>query len=393
MLKRLVLGCNLLALAACAIPQPGPFYQGVTAARAHPGEILRSRITTASPSDATAYRVIYASTGVSGRIVPVSAVIYLPRSPPPPGGRDIIAWAHPTTGVAAGCAPSLGDITAGGRDLGGTIPGLHRFLHAGDIVTATDYEGLGVAGIHPYLIGRAEADDIIDSVRAARALPGADASRAYGVWGHSQGGQAALFVGQEAASYAPALHLVGVAAAAPPTNLGPELTAPHSSRLLTAYVYVTWSHLYHIPLTSVIAPQAVAALERTATTCINSIGQYIVASRTAASVPRTYIAHNPLTTPPWTVLFHENSAGFAPASAPLLITQGTADTTVYPKYTDSFVRRACKLGDTVDYIKLKGVTHIFTGYRSAKLVAAWFAQRFAGSPPPTTCPNRVEIKG
>lgn len=395
MARVLALTCVVLGLSACAIPRPGSFYQNISAKGARPGEILRQRPYVTSPSDATAIEVIYASTGVSGHRVPVSGVIYIPHAPAPKGGRDIIAWAHPTTGAAAGCAPSLDAHNFAGLSLAESIPGLQKFLKAGDIVTATDYEGLGVAGIHPYLIGNAEAADIIDSVRAARALPGADASRNYGVWGHSQGAQAALFAGQIASSYAPGLHLVGVAAAAPPTDLGRELQHPssNSGRVLTAYVYATWSKLYHVSMTPVIAPQAVPLVEKAATKCINSVGQYLIAARAGAALKKSFIAQDPLTTPPWPALFHENSPGYAPAGAPLLITQGTADTTVLPKYTNAFVRRACKLGDTVDYVKLKGVTHIFTGYRSAKLVAAWFAQRFAGAAPPTTCPGWVEIKG
>jgi pimeloyl-ACP methyl ester carboxylesterase len=391
----LALTCIILGLSACAIPKPGNFYQTISVSGAKPGQILRQRPYSAAPADARAIQVIYASTGVNGQIVPVSGVIYIPTAPAPPGGRNIIAWAHPTTGAAAGCAPSLDNHIFGGLSLSGSIAGLHRFLKAGDIVTATDYQGLGVAGTHPYLIGSAEAADLIDSVRAAQSLPGAAASNNYGVWGHSQGAQAALFAGQIAAAYAPKLHLVGVAAAAPPTDLGPELRTPtsNSGRVLTAYVYATWSRLYHVSMTPPIAPQAVPLVEKAATKCINSVGQYLIAARAGAALKKTFIAQDPLKTPPWPALFHENSPGYAAAGAPLLITQGTADTTVYPKYTDAFNARACQRGDIVKYVKLKGVIHVFTGYRSAKMVAAWFAQRFAGATPPNTCPGSIEIKG
>ncbi|OYW00519.1 MAG: hypothetical protein B7Z58_15165 [Acidiphilium sp. 37-64-53] len=384
----------VVGLSACAMPRPGGFYRGVDVSGARPGQVLRARPFGAAPVGATATLVVYASTGVGGAIVPVSGVIYVPRGPAPPGGRDVIAWAHPTTGVAAGCAPSLGNKVFDSLDEGASIPGLRRFLRAGDIVTATDYEGLGVAGVHPYLIGDAEAADLIDSVRAARALPGADASRNYGVWGHSQGAQAALFAGQDAAAYAPELHLVGVAAAAPPSNLGAELRKPtsDSGRVLVSYVYATWSRWYHVPMTSVVAPAAVALVRRAADRCINSVGQYVLAQRAGAALKRVFLAHDPMVTRPWPRLFHENSPGYAPEGAPVLLTQGTADDTVYPRYTDAFDRRACAMGDRVDYLKLKGVGHVFAGYRSAKLVAAWFAGRFAGAAAPDTCPRSVVVK-
>ena len=50
-------------------------------------------------------------------------------------------------------------------------------------------------------------------------MPNTGASNRFAVWGHSQGGHAALYTGEVAARYAPDLKLVGVAAAAPATYL------------------------------------------------------------------------------------------------------------------------------------------------------------------------------
>lgn len=50
-------------------------------------------------------------------------------------------------------------------------------------------------------------------------MPEAAAGPRFVTFGESQGGQAALFTGQLAAEYAPELDLVGVAAAAPATDL------------------------------------------------------------------------------------------------------------------------------------------------------------------------------
>ena len=54
-------------------------------------------------------------------------------------------------------------------------------------------------------------------VRAARSLPAVGNGTRYAVWGHSQGGQAALYAGLMSQSYAPELRLAGIAAAAPGT--------------------------------------------------------------------------------------------------------------------------------------------------------------------------------
>ena len=107
-------------------------------------------------------------------------------------------------------------------------------LDRGFVIAATDYAGLGGQGMHPYLIGLSEARAVLDSVRAARQLPDAAAGDRFAVWGHSQGGHAALFTGEQAASYAPELKLVGVAAAAPATYLGELFRADRGSSAATA---------------------------------------------------------------------------------------------------------------------------------------------------------------
>src|SRR5271170_2262080 len=78
-------------------------------------------------------------------------------------------------------------------------------LDRGYVVAATDYPGLGTPEVHPYLVGESEAHAVLDSVRAARAIPEAAAGARFAAWGHSQGGQAALFTGIEASRYAPEL--------------------------------------------------------------------------------------------------------------------------------------------------------------------------------------------
>jgi fermentation-respiration switch protein FrsA (DUF1100 family) len=375
-------------LAACSIPRPGSFYYQAANKTAPPGTLIAVEPFSPTVPGAAAYRVLYNSEDVDGRAVPVSGVVYIPAAAPPAGGRNVVAWAHPTTGVAPGCAPSLNGQVPGAISMADTIPGLARFIAAGDVVTATDYQGLGAPGVHPYLVGKAEGQDIIDSVRAARNLPGADISGAYAVWGHSQGAQAALFAGQIAKRYAPELKLVGVAAAAPPTDLNGEFAEPFdgpTGRDLGAYVYSTWAQTYHVPVTSIVDPRAVPAMTHAAAQCITSLGEGIDAVRAGMALAPVFLAHQPANTPPWPALFAENSPGRAPPGGPLLIVQGLKDTTVEPHWTESFVAKLCGRHDTLDYVELKGVSHLVVGYKSAGLVAGWIAGRFAGVKPPDTC--------
>ena len=83
-------------------------------------------------------------TVLENRDIAVSGVILAPTGAAPTDGRPVVSWAHPTTGVAPACAPSLSPAQAV------LIPGLAGMLQAGYVVAATDYPGLGTSGPHPY---------------------------------------------------------------------------------------------------------------------------------------------------------------------------------------------------------------------------------------------------
>jgi fermentation-respiration switch protein FrsA (DUF1100 family) len=377
----------VLLLAACASAKVTSFYRTPAVPGAAPGTLIAVEPYSPSLPGAAAYRVLYNSTDIHGATIPVSGVVYIPLAPPPPPGRNIVAWAHPTSGVAQDCAPSLDDGGLGAANVTQSIPGLAAFIADGDIVAATDYPGLGAPGIHPYLIGDGEGRSIIDSVRAARTLPGADISGNYVVWGHSQGGQAALFAGQIAKSYAPELKLVGVAAAAPPTNMNIELTeAFHndSGRVLAAYVYTTWAAIYHVPLTSIVYPQAVPAVQRTVAHCISSFGEAVDALVAASALNPVFRSANPDATPPWPMLLTENSPGAAAPGAPLLIVQGSADDTVEPHFTRSFAAGACAKHEVLDYQEFN-TGHLTIAMEAGAMVAGWIHDRFAGLKAPDNC--------
>lgn len=64
-----------------------------------------------------------------------------------------------------------------------SIAGLASLLKKGYIVAATDYQGLGGPGPHPYLVGPSAAHSVLDLVRAAREVPQVSASTRFAVWG------------------------------------------------------------------------------------------------------------------------------------------------------------------------------------------------------------------
>jgi len=104
-----------------------------------PGTLVRQEVIDSAPEGATAYRVLYRSMGLNNKPILVSGVAIVPPGDPPPGGRPIVAWAHPTSGVVPRCAPSLAIF------LFEQIQGLRTFVRDGYVVAATDYPGLGTA--------------------------------------------------------------------------------------------------------------------------------------------------------------------------------------------------------------------------------------------------------
>ena len=127
-----------------------------------PGTLVRQQAMDGAPLGAAAYRVLYQSTGLKDEPIFVSGVVVVPRGDPPPGGRPIVAWAHPTSGITPRCAPSLAIFVFQ------QIQGLRELVERGYVVAATDYPGLGTPGPHPYLVGESEARAVIDVVRVAR---------------------------------------------------------------------------------------------------------------------------------------------------------------------------------------------------------------------------------
>jgi acetyl esterase/lipase len=384
--------CRLAAVAAVALclglslsPEAKAIYDvqpGETGGK--PGSIIRVwPLEGGGPGGGNAFRILYRSTGLNGEPIGVSGAIFIPPAPAPAGGRDVIAWAHPTSGVVESCAPSLMP------DLAGTIWGLADMLARGYVVVATDYPGLGTPGIHPYLIGVSEGRAVLDSVRAARDLPDAGASNRFAVWGHSQGGHASLYTGELAASYAPDLKLVGVAAAAPATYLIELFDADKSSsagKELTAMALYAWSELYHDPATTLVDAAAMPVFDQLAHDCIESIAEFAAIENAEKPLNREpFLKGDPTEIEPWRSIMQKNTPGQAPAGAPVFLAQGAADTTVRPEITKQFGEVLCKQGTRVDFILLPGVTHTFAAKDSVSQALAWMDQRFRGAPAPSVC--------
>jgi acetyl esterase/lipase len=376
--------CLLLAGNLAARAQDAYYEASPQEVLGPPGTIIRQeRLFVGLFLSAKAYRVLYRSTGLKGEPIAVSGTIVVPTGAAPAGGRPIVAWAHPTSGIVPRCAPSLALFKFQ------QIQGLRDMVRHGYIVTATDYPGLGTPGPHPYLVGMSEGRAVLDSLRAARNLSDAEAGSQVAVWGHSQGGQAVLYAGLLAKRYAPELRLVGVAAAAPATDLGTllrdDFATPGGKNLLAMTLW-SWARVFGAPIDKVVLPAARPVVNRLAEDCIESPIDIKPRAEIGKELQQRFLRVKNLTSlQPWRSLLAQNTIGILPSNIPIFLAQGEADTTVDPTVTQHYAKRLCAAGSPVQLLMMPKVGHALAADRSAKAAVQWISERFTGGPPPNNC--------
>lgn len=359
------------------LPSPVPY--------GDPGAIIRSEPIASAPTGSSAWRVIYHSQNLAGEDIPVSGVVIVPDGPAPAGGRTVIAWAHPTTGAAAKCAPSLG------LDPFQYIEGLHELLAGGYAIAATDYPGLGVEGESSYLLGVPESNSVMDIVRAARRIDGADASSRVVLWGHSQGGQAVLFAAQRAASYAPELEVQGVAVAAPAADLNALMTddivnlsgVTIASLAIPAYAAAYADRFTSDEITAILTPAGEKATPEMAELCLLTQTKELHAI--ADPLVGGYVTSDPATTEPWKTLLQENSAGGQPLAVPVFVGQGEADELVLPSATEKYVTLLCSQQADVTFHRYPDVTHGLAAYAALPDLLLWLPTLGGAREPSKDC--------
>ena len=284
-------------------------------AAAAPGQLIRS-VEIESALGTRAWFVVYGSTGLDGQPVAVSGMVLAPELPPAEGGYPVVAWAHGTTGIADTCAPSKSGVA-------GLPAEIQDLATEGYVVTATDYEGLGTDGMHPYLVGTSEGRSVLDSIRAAIALPEAHAGDRAVVIGLSQGGHAALWAAQLKPTYAADLPLLGVFAASPPTDLVAfEAWAFEQAGLgnvgaagAPVLLFGVWNAIYDVPLdflTDAGRSSALAGRDGCGPTPFST----------------TPYSSDPATIPEWRALLGGNSPGAAVTDVPIRVVSPEDDEAV-----------------------------------------------------------------
>lgn len=353
-------GANALPIGPAVGDQSlSPFYIWNGALPEKPGVMLREEPVQAQPGimDASKMqRILYTSqdTRWNAGIVPVSGLLWFPKGKAPAGGWPIIAWAHGTLGVADRCAPSWTNPTA--RD----AHYINQWLKQGFAVVATDYQGLGGPGPHPYLNWEAEGRSVLDSVRAARQAYPTLIANTLVISGQSQGSGASLGASLIATDYAPELNLratlaTGVVATFPdgPVNAGHARPGHRDPARFTLLRLLGGSLPDGAPAPEKwLTDKGAEMLKLARTSCIKDLGSYEKREKVDGST--AFIGGSP-----------QVEAGLMPVSdmpinrfpAPLFAATGLADHTLSPHHQYAAVAALCAGGNAVEWKTYPGITH------------------------------------
>jgi pimeloyl-ACP methyl ester carboxylesterase len=364
---------------------PDAFYATPSNLPAEPGTLIRTeRFVRAVPQGAIGWRILYTTTRANGAQGVASAIV-MTSGERPDAPRPVVAWAHGTTGIAPGCAPSVL------ADPFQNVPAVGELIREKWIYVATDYPGLGTSGGHAYLVGEDAARAVLDAVRAARRINGLSAAAQTVVWGHSQGGHSALWTGIRAPSYAPDVGVAGIAALAPASDLPTLFVENQSStfgKIVSAYLSTAYAKAFPtIDMPSYVSPGTQLLVDDIATRCVAGASSLFSVAETFVLPPGGIFMRSPADGPLGDALRANTPRDRI--EAPVLIAQGEADDLVFPDIQAAYVIAQCTGGQPLDYRTYKDEDHVSLVAPDSPLtpdLVAWTRDRFEGKPAPTACP-------
>ena len=398
-MKPTLLAClSASLLAACAISEApdapadlDPRYTlgdgGVSAFYTYPGEIpapgtlLRQEALSSEqtvPNAAHGTRLLYASSDglAGGDPVIVSGALFLPDGEPPEGGWPLLLWSHGTVGIADKCAPTWT----------GYVPfhneHLSQWLSEGYAIVASDYQGLGTKGTHPYLATRPAAYSNLDVIRAVQS-GGFPVSDRVVLAGQSQGAGAAISTAGHAPDYAPDLDIRGVIATGVPFFTPDALIAVQEARPNDAVDPMLGYNFLALTLIEQIDPdfnvedyvsEEALPLARGVTEICNRDMR--------AKITEAGLTYNKTfktaPTEPLRQAFARMQFPTLQMSVPMFVGVGSEDRDTPPRMQAGFVKAACNAGSTIDAHLFDGFDHLTVLNHSQSKSKAFAAKAFRG---------------
>ena len=373
-------------------------------AKPAPGTLLRiGRYNGDTPEGLTVKRILFSTTDTAGQFTVASGLIAVPSNIVENQNVPLISWNHGTNGLEPACAPSAGP-HALTED---AVPALADIVANGWAVVAPDFMSHATPRLTPYLIGEGEARYSLDAIRAARTITLADLksadkiiddphtgpdlfSKQTVVWGHSQGGHAALWTSQFAGQYAPELDIAGTAALSPaalPLELGEDLTGKSASgavSVIISYVVGSYAAAYSdVKEAELVRFGGQPIVDALSSRCTNasslaSLVTLIGLGKEASGLFPSIESDSPLG-----VRLKENNVT-GPFPGPVFVGWGAKDEVISSDMQDSFVQAMCTAGVNLTAIEYPDRTHLDVLAPDSPMpadLAAWTADRFAGVAP------------
>lgn len=402
-----------LTVPATAAAQPVPpastapaddFYATPDLGSGSPGDVVRTAPSVAAiipgtPAvlDASVTRVMYRSESATGTPVAVVGTVLVPSLPwSGDGPRPTVVVGPGTQGMGDQCAPSK--LMTFGQEYEHLQIG--PLLARGYAVAVTDYEGLGTAGVHPYLNRASQGHAMLDLARATRSLGelGVDEGGPIAFWGYSQGGMAAASAAELASTYAPELPVAGSVAGSPPASLKDLAVAGDGSFLSGGIGWVVNGFIAAYPehadeMLSVFNPAGLDILGRAERSCVFDAPLLDPFSSTTRYTADGRPIVEYLSDEPWASLVAEQELGNRTPSAPVFVAQATGDDFVLVSGVDTMVGKWCAAGATVTYqrydvppmLTKTGLGHVVGLFPALVEGIDWLDQRFAGAPATSNC--------
>lgn len=346
-----------------------------------PGQLLRQEALSPGqsvPDAAGAIRLLYSSSdglADTGSIV-VSGALFLPDGPPPESGWPLLLWSHGTVGIADKCAPSWT----------GYVPfhqqHLSQWLGEGYAIVASDYQGLGTKGTHPYLATRPAAYSNLDVIRAVQ-LAGFPVSDRVVLAGQSQGAGAAIATAGHAPDYAPELDIRAVIATGVPFFTPDALLAVQAARPNDVVDPMLGYNFLALTLIEQIDPAFVVEDYVSETALPLARGVTEICNRDMrAKISQAGLTYDKtFKTPPTEPLrqaFERMQFPTLQLSIPVFVGVGSDDRDTPPRMQAGFVKAACAAGATIDAHLFDGFDHLTVLNHSQSRSKAFAAAAFKG---------------
>lgn len=355
-----------------------------------PGSLIRQGQLQPHQSIKTAsknIRLLYTSTsGIDdSSTVVVSGALFLPKGNPPKEGWPLILWSHGTVGIADSCAPSWTGYIPVHQEY------LERWLNEGYAIVASDYQGLGTKGTHPYLATKPAAYSNLDILRAVKSSD-APLSEKVVIVGQSQGAGAAVATAGYAPKYAPELDIQGVVATGVPLFTPKAIEIIQSSRpqdvvdpmLGYNFLALTLVQLFdpNFEMSEYIYDEYLPLVNEVAQICNRDM---------RGKITELGLTHNMVfkadPVKPLQVAFDKMSYPTLGLSVPLFVGIGKNDRDTPLRMQQAVVEMACASGSIVEAHVYDGFEHISVLNHSTKDSVSFVASLMAGKRVEGNCSN------